>query len=202
MTLRKSTLEDFRRQLATRESVPAGVSLAALSASLALSLLIKVLEITRNRRTFQGDPKQIEELLSAAQLESTRLAELADQDVAAYAEYIANRKSPAALDKAIEVPLAAAHAAAAGLQLCTNAAEFVPPSLAPDLGTAALLLSAAIRGMLLSVRANARMLSNLGSRSRVKPTHSKYWPKTTSGGEHRPAPPRASSLFSVTYLWK
>lgn len=159
-SLSKSTLDDFRRQLATRESVPAGVSLAAISASLALSLLMKVLEITRNRRNFQGDPQKIEALLSAAQTESTKLADLADQDVAAYAEYIANRKSQEALNKAIEVPLAAIRAAATGLQFCTTAEEFVPESLKPDLGTAALLLSAAIRGMLLSVSANARMLSN------------------------------------------
>jgi len=160
MALWNCTLDDFRRQLATRESVPAGVSLAAISASLALSLLIKVLEITRNRRTFQGDPKKIEALLTAAQTESTKLADLADQDVAAYAEYIANRKSQEALNKAIEVPLAAARAAAAGLQLCTDAAEFAPESLKPDLGAAALLLSAAIRGILFSVQANASMLSN------------------------------------------
>ncbi len=166
-SLWKSTLEDFSSRLATRESVPAGVSLAALSASLGLRLLAKVLEITRNRRTFQGDPKQVEELLAAAQLESAKLAGLADQDIAAYAEYIASREL-AALEKAIEVPLAAARAAASGLQLCTAAAEFTPESLSPDLGTAALLLSAAIRGTLLSVRANARMLSNTESQQQVE----------------------------------
>jgi len=202
MALCNCTLDDFRRQLATRESVPAGVSLAAISASLALGLLIKVLEITRNRRTFRGDPKKIDALLSAAQTESTKLADLADQDVAAYAEYIANRKSQEALNKAIEVPLAAARAAAAGLQLCTDAAEFAPESLKPDLGTAALLLSAAIRGILFSVHANGEHAFETPSRCTLKPMNSKYWPKTTSGGEHRPARHPASYSFSVAYVWK
>src|SRR5258708_13226329 len=93
-SLWKSTLEDFRRELATRESVPAGVSLAAVSASLGLSLLMKVLEITRKRRTFQGDPQKIEVLLDAARTESGNLAHLADEDVAADAEYMRTPGSP------------------------------------------------------------------------------------------------------------
>ena len=159
----KSTLDEFRDQLASRDPVPAGVSVAAVSASLALSLLIKVVEITRRRRDFQGDPAKIEELLASARAESKKLLQYADEDVAVFAEYMASRRTPneaAALRKAIEVPLQAARAAASGLKLCADSAAITPTSIAPDLGTAALLLKASVRAILLSVESNALRLTD------------------------------------------
>jgi formiminotetrahydrofolate cyclodeaminase len=154
----KSTLEEFRDQLAGRDPVPAGVSVAAVTASLGLSLLMKVLEITRKRKDFAGDPAMIEEMLASARAESRELERYADEDIVAFAEYIASRRTSshaAALRKAIETPLAAARSAASGLKLCAAAAAITPASIAPDLGTAALLLAGSVRAMLLSVESNA-----------------------------------------------
>src|SRR5580704_9570924 len=161
----KSTLEEFRAQLAGRDPVPAGVSTAAITASLALSLLIKVLEIARNRRDFRGDPRKIEEMLVSARVESANLARYADEDAAAFAAYMGSRErpnEPAALllRKAIEIPLQAAQAAAAGLKLCAEAFPTTPASIRPDLGTSALLLAASVRAMLLSAESNAQRLAD------------------------------------------
>ena len=167
----KSTLEEFREQLASRDPVPAGVSVAAVSASLALGLLMKVLEITRKRRDFQGDPQKIEELLAAVRTASNKLSQYADEDIVAFAEYMASRRSPAAeaaLQKAIEVPLSAARAAATGLRLCVEGSGMVPASIAPDLGTASLLLGGSIQAMLLSVESNAMRLSDAHSQDQVR----------------------------------
>jgi formiminotetrahydrofolate cyclodeaminase len=167
----KSTLEEFRGQLASRDSVPAGVSVAAVSASLALGLLMKVLEITRKRREFQGDPQKIEELLAAVRTASNKLSQYADEDIVAFAEYMASRGSPAeeaALQKAIEIPLGAARAAATGLRLCAEVAGMVPASIAPDLGTAALLLGGSVQAMLLSVNSNALRLSDTQSQDQLR----------------------------------
>ena len=104
----KSTLGDFRDRLAGREAVPAGVSVAAVSASLGLSLLIKVVEIVRKRKDFAGDPAKIEELLVQTRAESAKLDRLADEDIVAFAEYMASRGTPGetvALEKAIQTPL-------------------------------------------------------------------------------------------------
>jgi formiminotetrahydrofolate cyclodeaminase len=166
----KSTLEEFRDQLASRDPVPAGVSVAAVSASLGLSLLIKVLEITRKRKDFQGDPGKMEELLASARAESRKLERCADEDIVAFAEYMANRRSPneaAALRKAIDVPLGAARAAASGLKLCAEAAATTPPSIAPDLGTAALLLAGSVHAILLSVESNALGLTDVQLQAEV-----------------------------------
>jgi formiminotetrahydrofolate cyclodeaminase len=166
----KSTLAEFRDQLAGRDPVPAGVSAAAIAASLALSLLVKVLEIARNRRDFRADPGKIEEILASAHAESSKLTQYADEDAAAFAAYMASRgtpNEPAALRKAIETPLGAARAAAAGLELCAQAAPMTPPSIQPDLGTSALLLAASVRAMLLSAESNAQRLADPGFQREV-----------------------------------
>jgi formiminotetrahydrofolate cyclodeaminase len=166
----KSTLGDFRDRLAGRESVPAGVSVAAVSASLGLSLLIKVLEIVRRRKDFAGDPAKIAELLASARAESAKLDRAADEDIVAFAEYMASRGTPgeaAALQRAIQTPLGAARAAAAGLQLCSEAIVVTPASIAPDLGTATLILAGSVRSMLLSVESNALLLADRASRAEI-----------------------------------
>jgi formiminotetrahydrofolate cyclodeaminase len=166
----KSTLGDFRDRLAGRESVPAGVSVAAVSASLGLSLLIKIVEIVRQHKGFAGDPANIDALLAKARAESAKLGRCADEDIVAFAEYMASRGTPGeavALEKAIQSPLGAARAAAAGLQLCSEAIALTPASIAPDLGTAALILAGSVRSMLLSVESNALRLKDRESRAEI-----------------------------------
>ncbi len=68
------------------------------------------------------------------------------------------RALAAALRRATEVPLAAANAAVAGLNICAEAADLAGGSAATDLGGAAMLLAGAVRAMLLSVDANLAAL--------------------------------------------
>jgi formiminotetrahydrofolate cyclodeaminase len=164
----KATLEEFRERLASTDPAPAGVTAAAVSATLALGLLIKVLEITRNRKSFSGDPQKIAELLRAAANESARLAQYADDDITAYKEYLASRRSAAALRRAIEVPLGAARAAASGLELCAQAVSLIPAPLAPDLDAATTLLAGAVRAMLFSIDANLQHETDQQFREKVE----------------------------------
>ncbi len=162
------TLEGFRKRLAGTDPAPAGVTAAAVTATLALGLLIKVLEITRSRKSFSGDPQQIEKLIRAAAGESSRLAQYADDDIDAYKEYLASRRSAGALRLAIEVPLSAAHAAATGVELCAQSADLVPATLAPDLDAARTLLAGALRAMFFSIEANLRQELDRQYRERVE----------------------------------
>ncbi len=61
-----ATLEQFRDRLAGIESVPAGVSTAAVSATFALGLLAKVLAIAAKRKDFAGDRALVDALLDAS----------------------------------------------------------------------------------------------------------------------------------------
>jgi methenyltetrahydrofolate cyclohydrolase len=157
-----ATLAAFRDRVAGAEPVPAGVSAAAVSATFGLGLLTKVLEIASKRKDFAGDRTLVSDLLDDARKLSATLSRLADEDIAAFDEYLEclRRKQPtgAALRRAIEVPLNVARAAASGLDLCEKAAGLVHALVAPDVGTAATLLAGTVRATLLSVNCNVQQL--------------------------------------------
>jgi formiminotetrahydrofolate cyclodeaminase len=142
---------------------------SAVSASLGLGLLEKVLRIVSQRRDSIGDPVRLGQLGDATRKEAARLARYADDDIAAFNKYMACRRlvkdTPqqredrecaiaAALRTTIEVPMSVARSAIAGLDLCIDAGGFVHAFVAADLGAAAELLAGAIRAALLSVDFN------------------------------------------------
>ena len=155
----KATLESFRESVASAEPAPAGVSVSAVSATLGISLLQKVLEIVAKRKSFAGDRGRLASLREAARNESERLTQYANEDIVAYRAYMEARRLQAAdvetaLRDVNETPLRAARSALAGLDLCADAAGIVNGAVAADLGTAAILLTGAVRAMLLSVDVN------------------------------------------------
>jgi methenyltetrahydrofolate cyclohydrolase len=169
-----STLENFRSATASGEPVPAGVSISAVSASLALGLLAKVLKVSGRRKDFTGSQSKLEMLEDSARLHSKRMMQVAEDDILAFNGYMASAKLPqgtdkekeerkramdAAVRKAIEVPTGAARAAATGIGLCGEATEMVNTVVAADLGAAATLLAAAMRVFLACADSNIRQLA-------------------------------------------
>jgi len=167
------TLESFRSAVASGESAPAGVAISAVSASLALGLLAKVVTIASRRKDFAGDLSKAANLADAAQSQSKRMLQYADEDVATFSAYMASVRLPQttareretrrraldlAIRKAIETPMEAARAAASGIELCAEAAELVHTLVAADLGTAAVLLSSALRIFLMCADSNLKLL--------------------------------------------
>lgn len=160
------TLAAFRDRLASTEPVPAGVTAAAVSATLALALLSKVLLVTRNHKDFAGDAGLIAGLLGDCRKTFETLSRLADDDVAAFREYMARSKDPgakvdqrnAALRSAVNVPLDVARKATFGIELCEKASGHIRPVVAADLGIAAGLLAGAVRSTLVTVNANLAQL--------------------------------------------
>lgn len=153
--------------------MPAGVAIAAVSSGFALGLLAKALAVGARRKTPSGSLATLESLAAAAQAASRRLLQLADDDVAAFEAYLAATRAPSSTEeerqrhrqtldsaarRAIEVPLAAAREAAAGLQLCAEASTLTPLPLTADLGVTAGLLLGALRGFLLCAESNVRQL--------------------------------------------
>lgn len=158
------TLAAFREKAGGTDPVPASVAISAVTASLALALLAKVVAIA-------GKKKDLSALLDTARAESACLARLADADVEAFNQYMKCKRLgedvTAAVRKAIEVPMEAARSAVRGLELCVKAAEVVQGLTAADIGGAAALLSAAVRAMLLSVDFNVRAMRPEGGFSDV-----------------------------------
>ena len=170
----ESTLEQFRSASASSEPIPAGVAVAATSASFALGLLAKVLKVTGRKKGFSGDLAKIEKLAESARAESKRMMQLAEDDMAAFNDYMISARMPQGIDrereernravnasvrKAIETPLAAARAAASGISLCADALDTVHTIVAADLGAAASLLAGALRVFLLCADSNIRQLA-------------------------------------------
>jgi formiminotetrahydrofolate cyclodeaminase len=156
------TLASFRDRVASHEPVPAGVTAAAVSAALALALLSKVLQVTLRHKDFTGDPNLVGALLDDAQKTSMILSQLADDDVAAFQQYLdcVRNKQPtgSALRKTIEVPLNVARTASVGITLCEKSDGHVHQVVAPDLGVASALLTGAVRSALVTVNSNIRRL--------------------------------------------
>jgi methenyltetrahydrofolate cyclohydrolase len=157
-----ATLASFRDRVASAEPAPAGVSAAAVSATLGLGLLAKVLEIASKRKDFAGDRELAAALLDEARTLSQTLSQLADEDIEAFHQYLdcLRRKQPigAAIRRAIEIPLNIARAAASGFDLCEKATGLVHTFIAPDLGAASTLLRGAVRATLFSVNFNVQQL--------------------------------------------
>jgi formiminotetrahydrofolate cyclodeaminase len=158
-----ATLAAFRDRVAGPEPVPAGVSASAVSAALGLGLLTKVLEIASKRKDFAGDRQLVETLLHDARNRAQFLAHLADEDIAAFHQYLdcRRRKEPTdrAIRRAIEIPLDVARASAAGVALCRQAGPLVHAAVASDLRTAQALLTAAVHSTLIAVDSNLRQLA-------------------------------------------
>ncbi|HWF98179.1 MAG TPA: cyclodeaminase/cyclohydrolase family protein [Steroidobacteraceae bacterium] len=168
------TLEQFRRGAASPHPMPAGVAIAAVSASFALGLVAKVLAVSARRNTLPQNTAGLEPVTAAAQAASQRMLQLAGADTAAFEAYLTAKRLPRATETerrarqeaidvavrhAIDLPLAAAQEAAAGLQLCSDGCRFVPPALAADVGVAATLLASALRSFLLCAQSNVRQLA-------------------------------------------
>jgi formiminotetrahydrofolate cyclodeaminase len=163
LSIWSATLAEFRDNAESVNPVPAGVAISAVTATLALALLVKVLEITRRRENFAGDPQKIDAMIEGARRESALLNRLADDDIHAfnrYLECVRKKETPdEAMREAITVPMDAARATVRGLVLCREATALYSAGLtAADLGAAASLLSGAARAMLLSVESNLRYL--------------------------------------------
>jgi formiminotetrahydrofolate cyclodeaminase len=164
MSIQVTTVEDFHAKVGGSEPVPAGVSISAVSAGLALALLAKVLRITAARKDFQGHRVRIERLIEESRDESATLMTLADDDVRAFNRYLECVRNGGdkeiAMCKAIEVPMAGARSTLRGLGLCAEAVETVHGLTAADLAMAAALLRGAARAMLVSVDFNLKLLES------------------------------------------
>jgi formiminotetrahydrofolate cyclodeaminase len=170
-----STLEQFRHAVAGQQPTPAGVAVGAVAAGFALGLLAKVLTVSDRRQPLPDGSARLASLAAEAQAASQRMLQLAGDDIAAFEAYLAARRLPhmtdserqarqqevdAAVRRAIDVPLAGAQEASAGLQLCSEMSAAIPPALVADLGVTATLLAGALRGFLLCAQSNVRHLAS------------------------------------------
>jgi glutamate formiminotransferase/formiminotetrahydrofolate cyclodeaminase len=159
----------FVAEVASSAPVPGGGSVVALVGSMGAALAQMVAGLTVGRKKYAAVDAEMKELgLRAAHL-VRRLAELKDEDAAAYTLVSDAYKLPketaaeqsareaaiqAGLMKAAEVPLETARFCSEVATLAAIAAEKGNTNAASDAGVAALLAEAACRGAAYNVRIN------------------------------------------------
>lgn len=170
-----SSLDQFRSAAASGEPAPAAVAIAAVSASFALGLLAKVARVSSRHKKFADYAGKLTSLAGTADSQSKRMLQFAEDDVAAFGAYMASQRLPHSTDSerearrrasdqatraAIEIPLAAARAAADGLELCSEAMAATHAAVLADLSAAAGLLASAMRIFLTCADSNLHQFTS------------------------------------------
>ncbi|MBA3469648.1 MAG: cyclodeaminase/cyclohydrolase family protein [Herpetosiphonaceae bacterium] len=175
MALLNTTINDFLDQLATKEPVPGGGSVAAVSGAMAAGLISMVCSLTIGKKKYAEVEAEMHGLMDRAEALRHELQELAEADVDAFRRLSAAYKLPreTSADVAIrrdaieqatvvatDVPLQTARAAASIIPLCRPAAEKGNSAAISDVGVAVLLAQAAVRSALLNVEINLHSLQD------------------------------------------
>jgi methenyltetrahydrofolate cyclohydrolase len=167
-SLAELRLGEFLERLASGAPTPGGGSASALAGAAGAALLHMVTELTRPE-AHSVDDEALAELRGAAASWQSELSRLVDLDAAAYEGVIAARRLPRTTDREIEarrvqvagavreatrVPLEIARRAFAVLTLAERIARIGNRNAISDVGVAALLAAAAVRGAAMNVRIN------------------------------------------------
>ena len=174
VTLWDARLADFREATASAQPTPGGGSVAGVSATLGLGLVIMALEISLNRKDALR-PDETRSLIEDARRQMQHLSADADLDVHAFRAYMAALKLPkstdeekerrktalrAASQRATEVPLEAARHMVEALQLAGKSAPLAHAHVVSDVGAGASLLEGALKAVCLNVDINLPSLGD------------------------------------------
>jgi formiminotetrahydrofolate cyclodeaminase len=133
--LQELTIEEFLEELAARKPTPGGGSVAALSGALAAGLVSMAAEFSRNK-DFSEEARTL----------MNTLADLVDRDAQAFAARD--------LKEATRVPLQTAKHSYTVLKLAGALLEICNPRVITDIGVAAKMAEAAVKGAMLNVEVN------------------------------------------------
>jgi formiminotetrahydrofolate cyclodeaminase len=159
--VKDQTIGDYLKALASTAAVPGGGSAAALGAAMGAALLSMVAKLSAKKATAVDDRDILTGLVPEFDQLAARLLELSQDDIDAYRAVIDARKSGVqgaalarAYERAAEVPLAAATAAARGLALVPEVSKRAWEMTASDLAAGSELLQTGLDGALANVAVN------------------------------------------------
>ena len=168
-------VRDLVERLATSEPVPGGGSASALVGAMGAALVHMVVDLTVGRPTADGHEEALAGIGHGAASRQSELLNLAELDATAYDAVVRARRLSrqtdreresrtvqvtAALREATRVPLVTARAAAEVLGLAERLASIGNRNAISDVGVAALLAGAAVRGAALNVEINLPYLAH------------------------------------------
>jgi len=172
---RRESLEKYLDDLAAKLPTPGGGSVVALVAALGAGLLSMVSNFTLGKENYRENQEEIEKILKQSEELRKKLTELVDEDVQVYAEVSRAYRLPGSTGKekemrsktmedackqALTVPLQVAGCCRQGLDLARRLVEIGNVRLVSDVGVAAGLLEAALKGAELNVKINLKRIKD------------------------------------------
>ncbi len=172
---RTGTIENYLADASAKLPAPGGGSVSALAGALGAAMAAMAANFTVGRKKFRDVEPEVAALLEELTAGVAELLELMDRDVEAYssvsAAYGLPRDTPehkkaraAAIQEALRValatPLACLRRCHQLISLLDRLVEVANPNLISDVGVAAILLEAALRGARLNVEINLAWLKD------------------------------------------
>lgn len=167
--LSELTVRELLERLATDDPVPGGGSASALAGAMGAALVQMVVALSSGRPAAADHEEELTEIRVGATTRQSELLRLAEVDAAAYAAVVAARRLPreteierlartrqieAATREATAVPLETARRSEAVLALAERLAPIGSRHAVSDVGVAAMLAAAGLRGAGLNVSIN------------------------------------------------
>lgn len=169
MTIQNKPVQEFLEELAGPSATPGGGSAAALAGAMGAALVSMVCNVTVGKKGFADVEDELRGALEEAQALRQRLTDLANADSQAFDQVMAAYRLPKeteeekiarqtaiqrALQGATQVPLETAKACTTVLKLANQVIDKINPNALSDVGAAALLAEAGLRGAQLNVAIN------------------------------------------------
>ena len=170
------SLLEFCQRTASSDPTPGGGSVTIVSGALGLSLVIMALEITLKKTNDQELKKSVQKLLDESRGLLSNLRNHADEDIVVFNSYMAairltkqTNVEKAARKKAIgeavelatQVPLKASQDTLDAIKISAKAAAVVADNVVSDVGAGAVMLGAALNGVLLNVDINLPHIADI-----------------------------------------
>lgn len=179
--IKDQNIEELLRNISSKSPTPGGGSVAAISGSLAASLVEMVCNLTIGKEKYKSQEKEIEEINKKASKLKNDLLNLADEDSQAYEEVIITFKIPKrdeernlkiknALKKATLIPLETAKKSEEVLSLSQRILEIGNRNALTDAKTATYLSKAGIKAALENVNINLSSIKDDGFKKEIKPS--------------------------------
>jgi formiminotetrahydrofolate cyclodeaminase len=172
---RRQRLEKYLDDLAAKLPTPGGGSVVGLVGALGIALLSMVSNFTLGKEDYRQSEEEIDKILQKSEDLRDRLTELVDEDIRVYSRVSYAYRLPGKTDKekevrsqaiekackqALIVPLEVARSCREGLDLARRLVEIGNVKLVSDVGVAAGLLEAALKGAELNVKINLKVIKD------------------------------------------
>lgn len=183
MAVKDRTVGQFLEALAAPTPTPGGGSASALAGALSVALSRMVVGLARDKKGYEAVQAELAAIEDRAKGTQQRLEDLIEEDSRAYEAVIAAMRMPRATDaersarvqamqaaykRATEVPIETMERCVEALEIAEAAAKKGNRSATTDVGVAALLAEAAIRGASLNCQVNIAAIRDEEFRSRTE----------------------------------